>query len=884
MTEATAGRAPGRPKPARIPPGGSDDVPVGRGAPCHVDVVVHTHWDREWYLPRETTLARLQAVTAEVLDQLDSGALPSFLFDGQTVALRDLLTVATPDMAARLRQHAQAGRLVLGPWYVSADEFLVSGESLLRNLEFGHADAAEVGQVQKLGYLPDTFGHVAQMPQVLAQFGISTAVLWRGADAEHDCFDWHAPDGTVAGTVFLTQGYYLTPLHGADWANALPPLLHRIAARRAPGRGAPLLLPHGGDHLAPQPSLAARVAQFNADQSDFELRLGTLAKHVDAALATPGPRQALQGELRHNTQAFVLPDVLSTRRPLKRAHQQLEDRLLGETEPLWAQLSTGAPPPALQAAWRLLIEQQAHDSICGCSIDKVHAEMAQRFVQLGQQLDALRQAALARAGMLSLHRLGAAGPDVFADDSACTLFNPLPQARSGWWVVAVFLHGVQRSALKLTTVNGTELTNQVLGIETAAELVSPLDDFPERLSGHRYELAVQATLPGLGALALRIDGVQADADSAWTDCAALENAAWRVEQADDGSLQLTDRRGGRVIDHALELLSERDVGDSYNFSPPAEPAATRAGRWWLQSARRSAHAQEMHLRIAMHLPASAQPLRPGRSRPTVLCHGELRLRLLGDEPALHARLVWHNAAQDQRTRLVLPWCDDHATSTFSDTAFALTERPVRLAQIPAEASRQEMPVVVQPSLSTVVAGPLAVLHRALHEHEVMQLDGVQKLALTLVRSVGWLSRRDLRTRGVGAGPDLATPGAQCLGEQVAEFQLLALQSTEPAHTALPAAQQMRRPPLLLRGHSAHWAGAVDIGNPVLMTSSVRRLEDGALELRLWNPTAQQQPLALDPGQWDLVYADGRPHPGPVDRLAPFAIHTLRQCARDGQSS
>ena len=138
-----------------------------------VDVVVHTHWDREWYLPRETTLARLQAVMGDVLDQLDSGALPSFLFDGQTVALRDLLTIAPPDMAARLRHHAQAGRLVLGPWYVSADEFLVSGESLLRNLEFGHADAAAFGAVQKLGYLPDTFGHAAQMPQVLAQFGIT---------------------------------------------------------------------------------------------------------------------------------------------------------------------------------------------------------------------------------------------------------------------------------------------------------------------------------------------------------------------------------------------------------------------------------------------------------------------------------------------------------------------------------------------------------------------------------------------------------------------------------------------------------------------------------------------------------------------------------------
>ena len=665
-------------------------------------------------------------------------------------------------------------------------------------------------------------------------------------------------------------------------------LLQRIAARRAPGVGGTLLLPHGGDHLAPHPALAARLAQFNAEQSDFELRFSTLAQHVQALLAAPGPRQSLHGELRHNTQAFVLPDVLSTRRPLKHAHQQLEDRLLGETEPLWAQLTPHdadlAPPPGLQRAWRLLIEQQAHDRVCGCSIDEVHTEMAQRFVQLGQQLNALRQGALLRGGLITDRRHTGSGPDVFADDSRCTLFNPLPQARCGWWVVDVFLHGLRHAALKLTTADGTTLPHQVLGVEEASELVSPLDDSPERLPGQRYQLAVHATLPGLSARAIDViadhsgDGTAPAGDDGWTACREIQNDAWHVALADDGALQLTDRRSGRVMPDGIGLLSELDAGDSYNFSPPPQPLATEARRWWLLGARRGAHAQEMRLQIAMHLPAGLDAQRQGRHRKSVLCHGELLLRLLGDGPALHARLVWHHTACDQRTRLLLPWCDDSAVSTFSDTAFAFTERPVRLAQIPAEASRREMPVVVQPSLSTVVAGPLAVLHRALHEHEVVQHEGRQSLALTLVRSVGWLSRRDLRTRGVGAGPDLPTPGAQCLGELVSEFQLLALAQGAAAHTALAAAQQMRRPPLLLRGHGARWAAAVDIGNRAVMTSSVRRLVGGVLELRLWNPTAEPQMIALDPRQWDVVFADGRPSPGPVDRVAPFAIHTVRQRA------
>ena len=69
--------------------------------PVDVDVVVHTHWDREWYMSRETTLARLLAVMTQVAQQLDDGTLESFLFDGQTVAMRDLLSVASAQLSDR---------------------------------------------------------------------------------------------------------------------------------------------------------------------------------------------------------------------------------------------------------------------------------------------------------------------------------------------------------------------------------------------------------------------------------------------------------------------------------------------------------------------------------------------------------------------------------------------------------------------------------------------------------------------------------------------------------------------------------------------------------------------------------------------------------------
>ena len=59
----------------------------------------------------------------------------------------------------------------MGPWYILMDEFLVSGETIVRNLQLGLDRAAASAGAMQVGYLPDMFGHIAQMPQLLRQFG-----------------------------------------------------------------------------------------------------------------------------------------------------------------------------------------------------------------------------------------------------------------------------------------------------------------------------------------------------------------------------------------------------------------------------------------------------------------------------------------------------------------------------------------------------------------------------------------------------------------------------------------------------------------------------------------------------------------------------------------
>ena len=885
-------------------------VPQPTNQRIAVDVVVHTHWDREWYMDRETTLARLEEVMQRVVADLDADRLQQFLFDGQTVALEDLVSRAPSGLIQRLRQHAQAGRLVLGPWYVASDEFLVSGESLLRNLALGIAQARAWGGAQAVGYLPDTFGHAAQMPQILRQFGIAHAVVWRGVESPYDLLDWHAPDGSSVTTVYLTEGYYLHPLHGPSWLHETQLLLSKLHARRDPALAGPLLLTHGGDHLAPHPELAVRIQDFNRKQDQFDLQQGTLLKHIQTLEARKAKRPTLSGELRHNRSAFVLPDVLSTRRYLKRLHQAAEDRLVGHIEPLMAQTGARATEHAwLQSAWRLLLQQQAHDSICGCSRDEVHQDMVQRFAQLHRCLDALEQRLLYRAGLVEWDRYTAdrdasvratvdepaehqvPNGGVFADDTRFTVFNPLPWQRHAWFEVSLFLRGPSRTGLGVTGPEGETIPTVVLNIEPAFELVSPLDEFPERLDGHRYTLALKLSIGGLANAPLQIMQIATSPGSAPArlpaPAAQLDNGAWRVELSAQGQLLLTDRRQTPTVARPLGLMLEPDAGDTYNHSPVLGAQALLSPGWRLLEQRHDGPLQELRLGMALQVPQGLDEQRLAPTLTTVICNGELRLRLLGDEPLLHLYLSWDNQARDQRTRLVLGGVASDTGTTWRDTAFAWTAHPVVLSSVPHDIGRGEVTVCVQPSLSAFAAGPWWVAHRALHEHEIIvdpwavsrgDHEPGLALALTLVRSVGWMSRRDLRTRGVGAGPDLPTPQAQCLGEDQFELVLVSPERDAPTHVLLQRAQDFRWPVRRLRGHAQRWAASLNLPRTALQLSACRPLEDGRLELRLWNPSDALITLDVPPGIWTRVRADGQAWNGDQRAVQPHQLITLHSMA------
>jgi alpha-mannosidase len=343
-------------------------------APAAVHVVFHTHWDREWYLPFAVYRRRLVALLDSLLLALEREPDLRFHLDGQMAVVDDYLELR-PERAGALRRAAAAGRITLGPWYTLPDEHLPSGEALLRNLELGLARAGELGRPLLVGYLPDQFGHTAQMPQLLRLAGIERAVLWRGVPAavRSASFTWEALDGSAVTAFHLRHGYgegLDLPLAAAELGRRLDELVTDQLTRNA---GGPWLLMSGDDH-APVPVGAAAALRGHAGA-----RAAVSSSLEDYLDAGPAPDGTWRGELLSAATANLLKGTYSARWPLKLRHAALERRLERYVEPALALSDQPWPARELAYCWRQVILNSAHDSICGCSIDRVHEEGVERL-------------------------------------------------------------------------------------------------------------------------------------------------------------------------------------------------------------------------------------------------------------------------------------------------------------------------------------------------------------------------------------------------------------------------------------------------------------------------------------------------------------------------
>ena len=371
-------------------------------------LVSHTHWDREWYLTFQQFRLKLITLVDSLLEILDHDpGYRHFMLDGQTIILDDYLEIR-PEMREKLKDYIRSGRIIIGPWHILPDEFLVSPEATIRNLLQGDQTCLDFGPKMEIGYIPDPFGHIGQMPQILNGFGIQSAVFRRGLSSEPCELWWQAPDGSRVFTSYLRDGYdnaaglpIYDPSHFGDEVCALRDSL------RPHSNSTDLLLMHGTDHMMPLPGISNAILSTKGKLGGDQLMHSTLQIYINDVKTSLDETliPTVVGELRSPRRHHLLPGVLSTRMWIKQRNHSVETLLEKWVEPFstFAQLYSkgnkdlrhNSSDSILNFAWRLLMENHPHDSICGCSIDQVHEEMRSRFDQVEQIGEEITQQSLA---------------------------------------------------------------------------------------------------------------------------------------------------------------------------------------------------------------------------------------------------------------------------------------------------------------------------------------------------------------------------------------------------------------------------------------------------------------------------------------------------------
>ncbi len=953
-------------------------------------LVPHTHWDREWYQTFQQFRIRLVHVVDMLLDIMDRDPhFSHFMLDGQSIVLDDYLE-ARPEEEERLKKHTRSGRITVGPWYVQPDEFLVSGESLIRNFQFGLKRAAEFGKPMRVGYVPDCFGHIAQLPQILKGVGIDNAVFWRGlgSEARKSEFYWAAPDGTRTLVLHLAGGMGYSnardmPLKPDEFVTHVELLIKPLLEKTTTNT---LLFMNGSDHLEPQEGLPATISAANEQLARFypstsqagaaeqdgpwhgiHVRIGTLPHYVAAvqeylARAGTDALQTLSGEMRSGELSHLLPAVLSARTWIKQQNAATEHLLERWVEPMTAWASTlGATYPAglMRVAWKLLLQNHPHDSICGCSIDQVHRENSARFAQsqqIGEQLtfEALQHLASAtdtRAPALSMTqdeqqtavpivvfnpapgpRTGAVladTPTAHMDHNAVLVDEggrPMPYSVVKRWreevgsmpvsremlasMVAMldkhepgdFIHMAEEVLVRYMSQVGDGNSYEIAGIRVeegqtpgvaAIEVLigapgqgralqqklyaaeSQILALIDRQDIHRLEFTainqaretiefVAADLPAYGLKTFWVLPEPAAASPAPPSALAvsansIENEFYRVEASNlDGTLTVTDKQTGVVLNGLNRFVDGGDIGDLYNYSPPAqdmlvsEPAQPPA----IEVAHSSTR---VTLRISgqWSLPQAAAPDRASRSDEHILCPVSSEISLSPGVRRVDIHTSMENLVKDHRIRVTFPVVYK-VDSVAAEGTFEVRTRPT-VTPRPADVTDwSEEPVNSFPQKRFVDISDgktgLAVLNRGLPEYEVIQNnEGQQAIALTLLRCVGWLSRGDLATRQGHAGPMLPTPEGQCLGHAEFDYALVMHSGDWEANDALVLREaQAFNTPLRAVATGQHEGMLPSLTSMVaveprgLVVSAIKRGSEGII-VRFYNPLPHAVEASVRPG-------------------------------------
>jgi alpha-mannosidase len=737
-------------------------------------LVQHTHWDREWYFTDMDAQILADSLFTEALEELKREPKDNFTLDGQT-SIVDEFVASHPDSLQDIQNLVKEGRLFVGPWYSQTDAVNVDPESILRNAIIGQLDAKDkYGDPMHVGYLPDTFGFNANMPALLAHVGLSRFIFWRGMNydtkVKSPYFKWIAPGGQEATAVNLPPtGYsaaHMTDVVKKDPAdyvkNRLDPTTKFVTDIRGDKQA---LLPVGMDQMNMVQQFPELLVELNKASVNDNI-ISSYPEFFDALKNVEMP--SYQGELRDPVYARVHRSIGSVRSDLKLKNAHTEIKLLRRLEPLMviaAHNHIHVSTTLLRQVWKILLENQAHDSMGGSVTDNVAVDIEHRFKQANELIDGIENLIkykLAEALNLSDHQvlMFNTAASKFAGYKTFTVFSSVPNIQ---------LIGAKKQELlqsKLVPERHNIQERTATGVKSITEPAY-------------YELTYRAnvTLPALGYKVFEFaDGE--DTSAVVKEANSIADEQYQVELK-SGKVLITTKSGQQ---YQASLLDSANAGDTYDYSPldgdserilPLQTVAVRATK----------DTQTAGFSGETTLPYDLQD-RNNANGKQVAYKYTLELTLGLHDGAVTGKIEVNNSANSHRVRLLIESsAEDTKTIAQIQDAFINTPK----TDVPADWEKHyvEKPVGIYTFNKTVSlvgskVGQVTLITNDMHEYETEN----GRLYATLFASTGQLGKPNLAWRPGRASGDttsrghimMATPMAQTRGKLDFHFELKVTQS------------------------------------------------------------------------------------------------------------
>ncbi|MFP4497338.1 MAG: glycoside hydrolase family 38 C-terminal domain-containing protein [Vulcanimicrobiota bacterium] len=753
--------------------------------------VPHTHWEREWYKSLEVFRIGMVRMLDNLVDlNKKDGNFPFFTLDGQYRLVEDYLKIR-PDKKKTLKKLIKEGKLVIGPWVVQPDLFQSEGEVIVRNLLEGIESSRKSGGYMNTLYIPESTGLITQLPQIMKNFHMNHLVFIRGLGDESvsTLYTLEGADGTSVCATYLVDAYNNAGFLPDEMEYAIGRIEEEVDNLKEVSPTDWLLMNHGGDHSSPQALISGLLEELRKNYDEVEAgSFDDFYKHIKGCMDSR-KMPVLKGEVRGSRYYPILAGRISSRLPYKLNYYNWLDHLVNFAEPFAVMLTLQGreyPEQLFSRVWKLMLDNQQHNTASGSVIDQIEEEARIRVSKVKDLLELEWDESLEfLRGEMDQQATRRKKTPVY-------VINSLPNKRSGLVTVRHKSIYDKEKHICIKDENGNKVSYQLI----SSHIEEATYPYPPRTKLLHSEILLKVEdVPSFGHKVFYLVEEDKKEEIDIKPATFISNEFFQVGFEKDGSFYIKDLRTSYAYNKLNQFMDEADTGDLYNFSPlPGDISLSHVSQDLSMEILSNGKLQKtLQLRGNLSLPRSLSEDRKHRSEERVLCPFTLDITLYAGTPYLDCMLEVDNKAQDHRLSMVFP-TESESNHIWVGQPFDLTRRSI---VPPSGEGWIEVPPTFQPFNGILDIhsdkGSLAILSPGIYEYEVIPTPSGNGLRITLVRSVGWLSREDCLTRKVLAAPKVSTPAAQCIEKLNFNYALVPHKGAEDIKEVLKLYQVFKSP-------------------------------------------------------------------------------------------